>query len=199
MTTPPGKAALREQFRSYRSSLSTSTHHRLSREVTRRARTLPELQRARTVHVYWPLLDRGEIDTRPLIRWLQDGGRRIVLPRVVPTEQDAPPSMEHVAFTEEADLQRNGWGVAEPSGTEHVALDELDAVIVPAFGAGRNGHRIGHGLGYYDAFLLDLDVARICLTYHATLVPQVPAEKHDVAMTHVVTEREVVRLGSGTG
>ena len=73
-----------------------------------------------------------------------------------------------------------------------IGLDAIDAVVVPAFGAGRNGHRIGHGHGFYDAFLSEVDVPRICLIYHETLVPVVPAEAHDVRMTHLVTERETV-------
>lgn len=194
MISPVEKGVLRDRFRAYRRTLSAEAHQRLSQRVTERARGVDALRQAETVHIYWPLLDRGEIDTRPLVDWLLSRDCRVVLPRVVSTAAGHEPLMEHVAFDDASELRSNGWGLLEPAGDDLVAPEELDAVVVPAFGAGRNGHRIGHGLGFYDAFLRGLDAARLCLTYHATLVAAVPAEPHDVPMTHVITEREVVQV-----
>ena len=187
------KAALRQRFRRQRQALDAQAYARQSAAVVARAMALPELEAAQTVHVYWPLVERFEVDTRPLVRWLIAQGRDVVLPVVEVFRSDVRPSMRHVRYEGEAALRPNRWGVREPTGDEAVPPQRLDAVIVPALGAGRNGHRIGHGRGFYDAFLAGLAVPRIGLVYADALVEAVPAEAHDVRLSVIVTERETVR------
>jgi 5-formyltetrahydrofolate cyclo-ligase len=137
------------------------------------------------------MVERGEIDTRPLIRTLHEQGVEIVLP-VVTSFSNGSPAMTHRRYTGDDALRPNRWGVQEPIGTDAVSPDVLDGVIVPALGAGRNGHRIGHGRGYYDAFLADLDAPTVALVYDACLVDAVPADVHDVPMSAIVTEHETL-------
>lgn len=160
-----------------------------------RLRSLPELGAAQTVHCYWPLTDRREVDTRPLIAALHAEGLRVVLPVVAPSSAGAP-AMTLRCYTGRACLRPNRWGLHEPTGTEAVPAHAVDLVIVPAFGAGRNGHRIGHGFGYYDAFLCGLDAATVCPVYQDCLVARVPAEAHDVPLSILVTEMAVLRPGT---
>lgn len=191
----PVKETLRTQFRTYRVQLGEKEYAARSAEIVARAKTLPELRQAATVHAYWPATDRREIDTRPLIRWLQDRGKQIVLPVVVNFKrvESEKPRMRHVLFEGIDTLRRNRWGLHEPSGDRSVPLETIDAVIAPAFGAGRNGHRIGHGYGYYDEFLRALAVPTICLVYAHCLVDQIPPAPHDVPVSVIVTEEEIVR------
>jgi 5-formyltetrahydrofolate cyclo-ligase len=78
--------------------------------------------------------------------------------------------------------------------TERVALGELDLVIVPALGAAHDGHRLGHGAGYYDAFLQSISCPRVALVYEACVVPSLPSAPHDVPMTTLVTEQNVIEI-----
>ncbi|GIV61852.1 MAG: 5-formyltetrahydrofolate cyclo-ligase [Rhodothermaceae bacterium] len=190
------KAALRARFRAYRAALDPRTHVALSRAITERLTQLPVLDRARVIHVFWPHVERREVDLRPLIRSLAAADKQIVLPVVVTPDRngDARPRLRHVRFTGEAALTPNRWGIHEPSGGESVPPERLDLVIVPALGAGRNGHRLGYGGGYYDAFLAGLDIPTICPVYDACLVDQVPAEAHDVPVRLIVTEKEVITV-----
>jgi 5-formyltetrahydrofolate cyclo-ligase len=184
------KAALRERFHAARLALSEAESAQRSAAICARILALPEIEGAKTVHVYWPLVHRREVDTRPLIRHLHGRGHRVVLP-VVATTPGAP-ELGHVVFIGEENLRANPWGILEPEGPA-VPTSEIDAVVVPAFGAGRNGHRIGHGWGYYDAFLTGLDAVTIGAVYAACLVATIPAEAHDVPLDIVVTENEVIR------
>lgn len=187
----PVKEALRERFRTYRTTLAPEDVAAKSAAIVERVCTLPAIRQAQTVHCYWPLVERGEIDTRPLIRQLHAEGARVVLPVV--TRFDGPPTLEHRCYDGHASLTVNRWGLYEPDGTACVSPDTLDVVIVPALGAGRNGHRIGHGFGYYDAFLAPLDVPTVALVYDACLVDRVPPAPHDVPVSTIVTEYEIVR------
>lgn len=54
-------------------------------------------------------------------------------------------------------LEINKWGIREftPDQIEHFVReqDELDVIIVPGLAFDGSGRRIGHGRGYYDRFI----------------------------------------------
>lgn len=186
------KAVLRARFRAYRMGLDEADYTHRSRVITDRVLALPEIKLARTVHVYWPLTSRREVDTRPLIGALQAQGKMIVLPVIDSLASDAP-RMRHVRLDDSIVLQPNRWGVGEPLGGASVPVEVIDVVAVPALGAGRNGHRIGYGAGYYDAFLRDLAAPTLGLVYSACLIEAIPAEPHDVPLAVLITEEDVIR------
>jgi 5-formyltetrahydrofolate cyclo-ligase len=194
--TRSSKAALRDRFRQVRSSLSLDAHADRSRALCRRAYRLDVLRSAGRVHVYWPMIEDREVDTRPLIDALKQNGTEIVLPVVTQYPPDEP-AMEHRLFRGIEETERNRWAIPEPVGTPRVSPDTIDAVVVPALGAGRNGHRIGHGTGYYDAFLRPLAEAgtpRLAFVYDDCLVERIPPDAHDVPVSLLVTERETIRV-----
>ena len=191
------KAALRARFRAARLALSDTEAASHSLAICDRIAALPEIEAAETVHLYWPIPARREVDTRPLIHRLVAADVRVVLPVVADLEGTGTggvPRLRHVVFEGETAMRPNRWGIAEPIGTEEVDPAALDAVVVPAFGAGRAGHRIGHGRGFYDAFLADLTVPTVGAVYAACLVEAIPAEAHDQALGVIVTEQEVWRV-----
>lgn len=190
-TASTSKDEWRAQFRAYRRDLSAVAYAARSALICSRVLGLPAVATASMVHVYWPQSSAGEVDTRPLIGALRGQGVEVILP-VVTSYDPAAPEMEHRRYTGRDALTPNRWGIPEPTDAEIVPTDALDAVIVPALGAARNGHRIGHGSGYYDAFLNGVDVPRIILVYDHCLVPAVPADSHDVPGTQVVTERQAL-------
>ena len=185
------KADLRGRFRTVRAGFSDAEYAARSAQVVAQAITLPELQQAETVHAYWPLLRSREIDIRPLIAWLQASGKQIVLP-VVDSFTGAP-RLRHVRFEMPEALRPNRWGIHEPTGGKSVPVETIDAVVVPALGAGRNGHRLGFGKGYYDAFLRTLVASTICPVFAACLVDHAPAEAHDAPLDILITEDEIIR------
>jgi 5-formyltetrahydrofolate cyclo-ligase len=187
------KESWRRRFRTYRRSLSPGAYRARSTLVAHRCLAVSDVARADAVHAYWPLTDQREVDTRPLIAGLRGRGARIVLPVVTSFEPDTP-SLEHRQYRGPKSLHTNRWCIREPWHTDRVSLDTVDVVLVPALGIGENGHRLGHGSGYYDAFLQSLTCPRIGLTYEACLVSSVPHASHDVPLTHIVTERRTLTL-----
>lgn len=193
---PAVKAGLRERFRAYRAGLTLKRYRELSALIIEATKILPEVLEAANVHVYWPMIDDREIDTRPLVRWLEARGQTIILPRIVDFERTAgtSPRIEHIRYPGESELRINRWGIAEPPPGDEVSVSIIDVVIVPALGAGRNGHRIGHGFGYYDDFLAATPAPRVVLVYDACLLDHVPSEPHDVPANVVISERALVRI-----
>lgn len=195
-TSPHGDALRskdewREQFRSYRRSLTVPSYRARSAVICCRVFAHPAIERASTIHIYWPLSDQGEVDTRPLIQALRGLGATVVLPVVTSYEPDSP-TMEHRRYEGPSTLTTNRWGIREPTDTKRVSPEALDAVVVPALGVDRNGNRIGHGSGYYDAFLQAVDVPRLLPIYSSCVVASVPTDSHDVPVTTLVTERRCI-------
>lgn len=188
---PSSKEAWRTQFRSFRRSLSADAYRARSSLIEQRVLSLPIVTHAEVVHVYWPLQERREIDTRLIITALRRRETQVVLP-VVQSFDPARPTLEHRRYQGPSALEPNRWGIPEPINTERVAPDTLDVVLVPALGADRSGQRIGHGTGYYDAFLSSVACPRIALVYEDCLVSSLPTASHDVPMTTLVTEQNVI-------
>jgi 5-formyltetrahydrofolate cyclo-ligase len=187
------KTALRERFAAYRAGLARNERARQSAQAVERLQALPEIRAARTVHCYWP--QGGEIDTRAFVEAFHAGGGAVALP-VVTSFAEGTPAMTARRYEGRTSLRENRWGLAEPADDAPViSPGALDAVVVPAFGAGRSGgRRIGHGRGFYDAFLAQVDAPAVALVYDACLVERVPAAPHDVAMDALVTETQTVRV-----
>ncbi|MFB6279988.1 MAG: 5-formyltetrahydrofolate cyclo-ligase [Salinibacter sp.] len=188
---PSSKDAWRTQFRSVRRSWSPEAYRARSSLIGQRVLSLPAVATAQVVHVYWALQERGEIDTRLIIAALRQRGAEVVLP-VVQSFDPNTPTLEHRRYDGPSALETNRWGIAEPVHTERVAPAALDVVLVPALGADRSGQRLGHGSGYYDAFLASVSCPRIALVYEDCVVPSLPTAPHDVPMTTLVTEQNVL-------
>lgn len=189
----PSKDTLRARFSMARVQMSDENASERSTRIADRVLDLPVMSSATRVHTYWPLLDRNEVDTRPIITSLYSRGVDVVLP-VVTSFTPGSPDMEHRRYEGRGSLTVNRWGIAEPDGTELVRPSTCDVVLVPALGAGRNGHRIGNGAGYYDAFLASVDAPTVALVYDDCFVDVVPYDEHDVPVSWIVTDQRTVSV-----
>lgn len=91
-------------------------------------------------------------------------------------------------------MEQHPFGYEQPvAGSAEVERDEIGVVLVPGLVFATDGGRLGHGKGYYDTLLSTLPdrAARVGITAETLLVERLPTEPHDVAMTHLATERGV--------
>ena len=92
-------------------------------------------------------------------------------------------------------LEVHPFGYRQPvSGSPEIEPDEIDAWIVPGVAFDIGGHRLGHGLGYYDRLL---ERARsgallIGVTTERRIFPSIPHDRFDIAMEVIVTEERVI-------
>jgi 5-formyltetrahydrofolate cyclo-ligase len=80
------------------------------------------------------------------------------------------------------------------------AVAAAAVVLVPALAVDRTGVRLGRGAGFYDRSLVLSDPAArlVAVVRDDEVVDKLPAEPHDVRMTHALTPRGgLVTLGSG--
>lgn len=96
----------------------------------------------------------------------------------------------------DAPRERHRYGFEQPSrGAPRADLSAIGVVLVPGLAFDRAGRRLGRGKGYYDRLLAGLPGAlRVGVTLERFLRDVVPTEPHDLAMTHLATERGVVTI-----
>ncbi len=92
------------------------------------------------------------------------------------------------------------FGLREPPQPWLPAASVAQAamVLVPALAVDRQGVRLGRGAGFYDRTLplADPGAALVAVVRDDELVDHLPAEPHDVRMTHALTPRGgLVALG----
>jgi 5-formyltetrahydrofolate cyclo-ligase len=100
------------------------------------------------------------------------------------------------------DLVEARFGLREPAGPwlPADAVAAAAVVLVPALAVDRAGVRLGRGAGFYDRSLVLSDPAArlVAVVRDDEVVDKLPAEPHDVRMTHALTPRGgLVALGSG--
>jgi 5-formyltetrahydrofolate cyclo-ligase len=129
---------------------------------------------------------RSEVDLRPLLAALADGGVRLCLPVVL--------DRETIVFRELVrgePMVPTGFGTSGP-GPE-AALLEPETLLVPLAAFDRRGHRLGYGAGHYDRAIARLQQnggtpRLIGIAFDCQEVERVPDEPHDVMLSAVLTE-----------
>lgn len=194
MTSNPQKDSLRSIFRDRKKTLSEADYELLSCRIVERMKTIDVLVQADTVHTFWPDVKSLEPDIRELIRFLMENKSLIVVPVVTDFRRNrtGSPRLRHIRLDDTSRLKKNRWGIFEPEVGTDVPLHEIDIVIAPAIGADIHGHRLGHGFGFYDEFLADLNIPVICPIFSCCVVDDLPHDGSDVAVSMIITEHEII-------
>jgi 5-formyltetrahydrofolate cyclo-ligase len=182
---PQLKRSLRKQAAEARDSLPQEVRRFKSREIEQRLCSLPEFLAADVIMFFASF--RSEVETGPMIRNALGSGKRVVLPRV---------KGRQLALFEVKDFDKDvspgAWGIPEPDESHPVALADIDLIITPGAAFDESGNRLGYGAGYYDRILPFFSGMTVALAFEAQIVPQVPADPHDVPVQKIVTEKRVI-------
>lgn len=186
---------LRVRLRRQRDLLNAASQSAASEDVVPRVLATGSLLRGHglpgTVAGYLSI--GGEIDATATLDAFRAAGWRTVLP-VCGSEA----RMDFCPWEPGEPLFTNRYGIPEP-GSEAVSPETIDLVLVPGVGFGRDGSRIGHGVGYYDryfakCFATNHDPVRLGLAHDLQIVELPKPESWDVAMHAVITPSETILI-----
>ncbi len=142
---------------------------------------------ARTVMIFAPL--SREPDLLPLFQT----NTRLVFPAM---EDDC---IVPCNVPGEGCLVPGAFRFREPDRTicPQVPMEEIDLVLVPGLGFGRDGTRLGRGRGHYDRFLKSLPAraVRCGVCFQGQVSDSLPVESHDVTMHRLLTEGGLTDCG----
>lgn len=188
------KASLREELKNKLAELDPAAARRAAERVTSQVLELPEVKRAQRILTCLSFGD--ELSTWGIVDALLASKRQVYVPRASPSDRRLhihpyPCELRTLIFG----LRQPPVGAPELPTAE---LETLDAILVLGLAFDQRGYRLGYGSGYFDRFLAGrLRDRAIGLTYDLQLVARLPAEFHDVPMPVVVSEKTVLRPGSG--
>jgi 5-formyltetrahydrofolate cyclo-ligase len=193
------KAELRKRMRGLRKTMPADACAERSRLIVAALAAQPAVVAARAVALFWPMLERHEVDLRPLDAELRARGVRIAYPGI---GEDGEMVFRWVA--DPLAMAEQGHMFAEPGpadplvGGDGMHLSEIEAMIVPALAVDPTGHRIGYGAGYYDRALARLSAAQmtIAVAYDFQLISEVPVTAGDLAVRLTVTDRRLLDPGA---
>ncbi|OBK28029.1 5-formyltetrahydrofolate cyclo-ligase [Mycobacterium sp. 1165196.3] len=118
---------------------------------------------------------------------------RVLLPVARTTADNTPTPLSWGEYRP-GTLTTGRWGLLEPPQPwlPPSALAEAAVVLVPALAVDRRGVRLGRGRGFYDRSLggRDPQARLIAVVRDAELLDELPADPHDVPMTHALTPRQ---------
>jgi 5-formyltetrahydrofolate cyclo-ligase len=189
------KAELRAEMRAARRVLTPEEHEREAQALV--GHLLALVTDAPTVCGYVPVgSEPGSIE---LVDALHRRGVRVLLPVARSDAEGVPQPLQWGEYRP-GELVEAPYGLREPAQPWLApdAVAEASLILVPALGVDRTGVRLGRGAGFYDRSLpLAHAAARlVAVVRDDELVDQLPAEPHDVRMTHALTPREgLVALG----
>ncbi|MGH8246659.1 MAG: 5-formyltetrahydrofolate cyclo-ligase [Gammaproteobacteria bacterium] len=181
------KPALRERLKAVRAGLSAERRGTFSQRIRARVSELPEVRRAVTVFCFVSAAD--EVDTHMLIDILQDAGKRILVPRILPERR-----MIAVIFPGWLELEPGALGIPTPRAVIEFK-GRIDVCITPGLGFSIAGARLGYGRGYYDRWFAAHDGGcRLALAFECQLVPDLPVNAGDMPVQLIATEERLIRI-----
>ena len=180
------KAALRRQFRASRKQRERRQRQTDAARLNQHLLGIELLGSSACVAGY--LAFDGEPDIRFTLTQLCRRGVGVALP-VMP---DAPDDgLRFQRWTPATPLFVNHLGVSEPRAGEIVALEDIDALLLPLVAFDRQGNRLGMGAGWYDRTLSapECRATRIGVAWSQQEFPQLPVDDWDQPLDIVVTQQ----------
>jgi 5-formyltetrahydrofolate cyclo-ligase len=183
------KEKIRKQVLDARFKLAPEQRRVKSAEIEARLFGLPEYCAASIVLFYASF--QSEVETHHMIRRALAEGKRVVLPKVKGKELDL---FEISNF--DRDVSPGAWGIPEPEGDRQADLKDIGLIVVPGAAFDGRGNRIGYGAGFYDKLLPLYKGRTVALAFELQIVPEAPADPHDIPMQKIVTEKRVIDVYS---
>jgi 5-formyltetrahydrofolate cyclo-ligase len=189
------KKQLRTRMRGLRAAYPEAVLAQASERIVERVLGLPEFAAAQGVGLFWPLIERREVDVRPLAAAALAAHKRIYFPCLQPKPGGFDTAFRRVLSVSE--LAERGQRFFEPPpDAPRAERGQIELLIVPALAAASDGQRLGYGSGFYDATLPDFcpPARALVVVYDFQLLGELPATDHDVKCSSVVTERRVLEV-----
>jgi 5-formyltetrahydrofolate cyclo-ligase len=184
------KRVLRRELKGHASRLGLDDRASLGAQASGQLLETRWFRSATSVLVYAAL--RDEIDLSLALASLTE--KRVALPRY---DKDKRVYCAALVPGSLRDLPLGQFGIPEPPpDAETIPLNALDVVLVPGVAFDRAGRRLGRGLGFYDRLLAEVPGIKCGVAYDWQIVPELPAEPHDISVDFIVTPTQSFATGT---
>jgi 5-formyltetrahydrofolate cyclo-ligase len=187
------KKDIRREFLEKRMNTPDTQIKTLNAQLLDQCRQL-DFSRYRLAHIFLPITAKKEVDTHAIVDYAR--GAYPGMHWVISRSDMAKSTMLHYRWDAQTVLEKNAYGIPEPTGGQPVAPADLDVVFVPLLAFDTAGHRIGYGKGMYDRFLAQCrpDVITIGLSLFAPVTAIADIGPWDVPLSIAVTPDSIFQF-----
>jgi len=179
------KKKIREEILQKLHAISKEERERKVKQLKRKLFSLKEFKTAQCVMFY--VSKYYEIDTHQMIDETIAMGKKVVVPITLKEEKILRPSE---LKDRDKELVKGHYGIHQPheKHIRPVPLEEVDLMVVPGLAFDKNGHRLGHGGGYYDRFLEKAPekVFTVSLAFDFQVVDELPRHTTDIPVNKIL-------------
>ncbi len=182
---------LRNHLKLKRRQLSSDTLLRHSKQVIQHLFSFEPFQKAYRIGSYMAI--QGEILTHDIHKQLWQQQKQLFVPKILKDKQ-----MIFVEYPKNALIQKNAFGISEPTNTAILSGANLEVVLVPLVAFDKHCHRLGMGAGFYDRHFQFLNHNHcdkpilIGLAHSFQAVTALDIHPFDVPLAYVITENAVI-------
>jgi 5-formyltetrahydrofolate cyclo-ligase len=194
------KIQLRQRMKAQRAAYPAAALAERNAKIVARVAELPAFFAARSVALFWPMVEQKEVDLRPLDALARAANKRVFYPGFTRSaEGTLCTDLRLTASVEELAVREQRFAEPLPDAPA-AARGDVELVVVPALAAALSGHRLGYGRGFYDAMLPDFcpPALAVVVTFDFQLLAELPVEAHDVACDVVISESRTVLVAPRT-
>ena len=182
------KTKYRQSILKKRNSLGPSEVSNLSNTILKNADLELSLSAIKTLGNYFS--SNNEVDLKALTEMRLKSNLLTTFPRVKPNH-----SMSLIAPMDFQKLDKNKFGIFEPSDGDEINPIDHEIIIIPTVGVDQNGYRLGYGGGYYDRFLESVAQKNkrpllVGLIYDFQFIDDSINELHDIKLDIVFSEHQ---------
>jgi len=181
------KSELRNSYKSKRKAFSSAEVNQISYRILENIKSM-EIWENSAFHVFIPILNQNEINTLPLVEYLFEMGKQVVVPKVVGQ------NMLSCSIDRNTNFVSGKFNVPEPEYFQLFHPKEIDVIFMPMLICDKKGNRIGYGGGYYDRFLKECrkDIIKIGLNFFEPIQEIPEVFESDVPLNYCVTGSGIV-------
>lgn len=170
------KSELRKKIKEI--PLSQEYRKTASDSISRKVINSEDFSKADVIFTY--VSTEREPETREIINKALSLGKKICVPKC-----GEKPHMDLIYIDSLSCLREAKYGLMEPADGLAADINDVNLAVIPCVSANENGVRLGHGGGYYDAFLEHFTENNMCLCFKKLMYDDIPAEEHDIAVNVV--------------
>lgn len=176
------KELLRKKYLKKRENLSKIYIKEKSKFIWENVFKLKEYKQCEKIFVFLSMVK--EVDTYYFIDKLFKDNKTVCVPIVI-----AKSDMVFSKIKDLYNLQKNKFGILEPTLKNIVKCDEKTMVIVPGLVYSKDRYRIGYGGGYYDKFLNEnKPMISVGVCFEEFIINKIDVENWDKKVDIVITE-----------
>lgn len=181
------KSKLRTIYKQKRSELSSTEIELLSLRILENLKKM-DIWSHSVFHCFLPISSQNEINTFPLLDYLFELNKRVVVPKVDGL------NLINCEIKKEVNFLTGKFNILEPVEFQIIQNQEIEMVFLPMLISDKLGNRVGYGGGFYDRWLHQFEKKpiKIGLNFFSPIDRISDVEELDIPLDYGVTSDEIV-------